>query len=244
MKLKLLLSLSICLTFAYIPINAQVEISDSNVSESLIQENDKLIVMDFYATWCGPCVKMVPIMEKLTNDYAGRVLFYKMDIDKNTIDEQLGIESIPTYYIIKNGITLEKFEGSRSEQEMKNIINRHLKIDYDNMNVTHNHRDDEFTDSYLSNFENNSSQLNNIAWHAYLEHNEVDVLLKALEVIEKSLSMNQNFYNLDTHAAILYKLGRYEPALKQAKSAIDMAKKDGFDYSGTSELLYKIIDKM
>ena len=78
----------------------------------------------------------------------------------------------------------------------------------------------------------------------YLEHNEVEVLLKALEVVEKSLSMNQNFFNLDTHAALLYKLGRYEPALKQAKSAIDSAKKDGYDYSGTSELLYKIIDKM
>ena len=232
------------LSIITISLNAQTEISDENISDKLIQQNDKVIVMDFYATWCGPCVKMEPIMKRLENQYAGSVEFYKMDVDKNKADDQLEVTSIPTYYIIKNGKTLEKFEGARSEADMKKIIDKHLGKSNDLVNKTHYHRNDEFTDAYLAKYENNSTQLNNIAWHAYLDHNEVDILLKALEVAEKSVEMEKTSYNLDTHAALLYKLGRYDFALKQAKLSIDYAKSEGKDHSATTELMYKIIDKL
>jgi thioredoxin 1 len=92
---------------------AQTELNDNNAVDKLIVNNDRLIVLDFYATWCGPCKVMNPIMKQMVREY-DNVDFYKIDIDKSTIDDELEIESVPTYLFIKNSSNLEQIAGSMS----------------------------------------------------------------------------------------------------------------------------------
>lgn len=108
---------------------AQQEISDSNAHELLMAENDELIVIDFYATWCGPCKAMKPVYEDLEATYGSVVKFYKMDVDLNDYDDygvtqDFGIvqNAVPTILFIRNGKLLKMIEGYHSKDNMSDLI--------------------------------------------------------------------------------------------------------------------------
>lgn len=232
--------------------SAQIEINDDNAESKLLVNNDKLVILDFYATWCGPCKQMNPILKELEKKYNGRVDFYKIDVDKNQLDDLLSVSSIPTYLFIKNSNNLEQTEGAMTKQKMIQIIENHLSGESsttsnteEDYNATANHGNaDEFSNDNLNKIWNSSTMLNSFAWHVYENHNDVDELLQAIKIAERSIEMNRNYYNVDTHAALLYKTGNYIKALKKAKEAIDIAKEEERAYDSTTELIYQIIDKM
>jgi thioredoxin 1 len=88
-----------------------VEFTDSNFSE--LMATDKPVVIDFWATWCGPCRMVGPIIEELAGEYDGRVVIGKCDVDENTdLPEQFGIRNIPTVMFFKNGQLVDKQVGS------------------------------------------------------------------------------------------------------------------------------------
>ena len=96
-----------------------------------------------------------------------------------------------------------------------------------------------------------SEGLNSYAWDYYLEQPEDKIIpetdekmAKALEFVKRSISLNANYNNTDTYAALLYLSGQYTEALKKAKEAIDLAKESDTDYETTNELIQKIIEKM
>jgi thioredoxin 1 len=71
--------------------------------DSVIKENTSVLV-DFWATWCGPCRMVAPIMEQLAKDFDGRVVIVKVDVDEEPeLAERFGIQSIPTVILLKNG---------------------------------------------------------------------------------------------------------------------------------------------
>ena len=84
----------------------QTELTDENVEPKLLVNNDRLIVLDFYASWCEPCKLMGPIIMELEKKYKSQVDFYKIDVDKSQLDDALEISSIPTYLFIKNHLFL------------------------------------------------------------------------------------------------------------------------------------------
>ena len=86
----------------------------------------------------------------------------------------------------------------------------------------------------------NWSELNEMAWSFYQNVDDPKMLEKALGWAKKSVAMEANYYNTDTLAALYYKTGKKKQALKEAKKAIEMAKKSGDDYSGTEELIKQI----
>lgn len=238
---------------------AQTELDDSNAESKLLVNNDRLIVLDFYATWCGPCKMMDPIIKELEEKYGDRVDFYKIDIDKNKVDDALGITAVPTYFFIKNSSNLEHLEGAMSKEKMENLIKKHMDgeveevvvtstddyVEPSRYNVWEKHDDsDEFGQDVLDSIWYSWEKLNTLSWHAYLEHNNVKDLLKAIKAIERSIELDANSFNADTHAALLYKTGNYTKALKVAKKAIDYAKEEGENYDHTTELIEKIIDEM
>ena len=251
---KVLLLLLLCVA---IPSFAQTELTDENAESKLLVDNDRLIVLDFYATWCGPCKRMDPIIKELAAKYEDRVDFYKIDVDKSKVDDALGISAMPTYLFIYNSANLEQIEGAMSKSKMKGLIDKHMGGDsgttvststtsdesfYD---ATAKHGDsDEFSQTTLDKIWDSSTKLNSLAWHTYKEHGDVDALLKAIKVIERSVELEATYYNVDTHAALLYKTGNYTKALKTAKKAVDIAKEEGLSYGSTTELIEKIIDKM
>ena len=227
--------------------NAQTELSDDDAESKLLVNDDKLIVLDFYATWCGPCKRMDSIIKELTNEYSGEVNFYKIDVDKSQVDDALGIAAMPTYLFIKNSENLEQIEGAMSKTRMKGLIDKHLG---DGTSTSIVNDEFDYNDSFEFNQEtvdkiwDSSSKLNSFAWKAYLESDNVKELLLAMKAVERSIELETNYYNTDTHAALLYKTGNYSKALKKAKEAIDIAKNEGLAYSTTTELIEKIIDEM
>jgi thiol-disulfide isomerase/thioredoxin len=82
--------------------------------------------------------------------------------------------------------------------------------------------------------------LNGFAWTFYENISDKSMLKKAAKWAKKSMSLDKNYYNTDTYASLLYKLGKYDDALKYAKEALELAKKSNENYSGTEELIKKI----
>lgn len=244
---KVLLLLMLCIA---IPSFAQTELSDDDAESKLLVNNDRLIVLDFYATWCGPCKRMDPIMKELDKKYKDRVDFYKIDVDKSQVDDALGIAAMPTYLFIKNSSNLEQIEGAMSKVRMEGLIKKYMKAETEETVIETTETDEDsfdvndFSQANLDKIWDSSSKLNSLAWNAYKNHNDIKVLLKAIKAVERSIELEKNYYNVDTHAALLYKTGNYGKALKRAKEAIDIAKEEDLSYKSTSELIEKIIDAM
>ena len=87
-----------------------------------------LVLVDFWAEWCGPCKTLTPLLEKRTvATYAPRVSLVKIDVDKNqTLASQFRIQSIPTVYAFLNGQPVDGFQGALGERELKAFIDRLL----------------------------------------------------------------------------------------------------------------------
>ncbi|MBU6325026.1 MAG: thioredoxin [Bacteroidetes bacterium] len=87
------------------------EITDKNFSE-LVLNSDKPVLVDFWAVWCGPCRMIAPVVEELSNDFDGKAVIGKMDVDANpNTAMQYGIRSIPTLLIFKGGQVVDKVVG-------------------------------------------------------------------------------------------------------------------------------------
>jgi thioredoxin 1 len=92
-----------------------------------IINNDKPVLVDFWATWCGPCVAMAPILKEVAEKVGESAKIIKIDVDKN---EQLAsryqIQSVPTMILFKNGQILWRESGMKSVQQLITVINQHL----------------------------------------------------------------------------------------------------------------------
>jgi thioredoxin 1 len=96
-----------------------VELTDSNFSE-VVMNSDKPVVVDFWAAWCGPCRMVGPLIDEMHNEYAGKAVIGKVDVDQNpNISGQFGIRSIPTILFIKNGQVVDKVVGAVPKGTLK-----------------------------------------------------------------------------------------------------------------------------
>lgn len=96
--------------------------------DSLTFIGDKPAIVDFYASWCGPCKKLSPIMEKLSKKYDDKVYFYKIDVDKSSdLANALNIRAIPTLIFFKDSSSSAIImEGFMSETELEHHISSYL----------------------------------------------------------------------------------------------------------------------
>lgn len=102
------------------------EFTDDNFTEKAAEEG-VVAVVDFWAEWCGPCRMISPIIEQLSDEYKGKVLVGKVDVDANPkISMEYGIRSIPTVLILKDGQIFDKQVGATSKKVLTDKIERAL----------------------------------------------------------------------------------------------------------------------
>ncbi|MBQ7946892.1 MAG: thioredoxin [Bacteroidaceae bacterium] len=78
------------------------------------------IVLDFSASWCGPCKQLAPIIDELSNEYEGRIAVAKCDIEEACdLTAEYGIRNVPTVIFIKDGKVVDKFVGSKSKADVQ-----------------------------------------------------------------------------------------------------------------------------
>ncbi len=103
------------------------EILDNNWKELI--ENNTLVVVDFWAEWCGPCRMVAPIIEELAEEYKDKALIGKVNVDNNPqLTMQFGIRNIPTLVFIKNGELAGKHVGIIRKPELQKKIDELLQI--------------------------------------------------------------------------------------------------------------------
>jgi putative thioredoxin len=105
-----------------------VEINEQNFQKVLVEESAKrLVVIDFWADWCAPCKALMPILEKLVNEYDGKFLLAKVNADEQQqIASQFGIRSLPTVIFMKEGQPIDAFQGAESEAGIRAKLEQHL----------------------------------------------------------------------------------------------------------------------
>ncbi len=102
------------------------EVTDATL-ESDVVKSDLPVLVDFWAPWCGPCRMVAPIVDELSDEYLGKVNFFKMNTDENpAVPSKFGIRSIPTLLIFKDGELKGSIVGFRPKSELKKRLDEAL----------------------------------------------------------------------------------------------------------------------
>lgn len=99
-----------------------LEINNDNF-QAEVASSDELVLLDFYATWCGPCKAMTPIIDELAEKYSGRVKVGKVDADQAPeLAAQYGVQGLPTFMLFKGGEKVDVLVGAQSQALLEKRI--------------------------------------------------------------------------------------------------------------------------
>jgi thioredoxin 1 len=96
-----------------------VEITDANFEDTVLA-SDKPVLIDFWAVWCGPCRAVAPIVEEIANEFDGKAVIGKLDVDANRETAvKYGIQAIPTLLLVKDGEIADRIVGAVDKNSIK-----------------------------------------------------------------------------------------------------------------------------
>lgn len=104
-----------------------MEVTITNENFASLKAGNLPLVVDFWATWCGPCRMVAPIITKLAEKYDGKVVIGKCDVEENEeLASEFGIRNIPTILLFKDGDVIEKIVGAQTEAKLDEMIQKLL----------------------------------------------------------------------------------------------------------------------
>jgi thioredoxin 1 len=92
-----------------------------------VENTRGVVVVDFFATWCGPCKMLAPVFERVSNEIGDKAKFFKLNIDENSnIAQKYRIAAVPTMIIFKDGVPVENLPGFMPKENIANKVKAHL----------------------------------------------------------------------------------------------------------------------
>ena len=204
----------------------------ASFTEDVIEaSNHSLVIVDFWAPWCGPCKQLTPTLEKIVGEYNGNVLLCKVNVDENqAIAAQMGIQSIPAVFAFKDQKPIDGFMGNITEDELRKFFDKHAnsqdtKVEgqlQEAINLKQEKNFDQALTILESIIEDNSDNVDVISEIAdcYLQMGKFDFANEFLASLSPQILNNEK--------------------IRQLKSAIELSQSEPIDDANISNLQEKI----
>lgn len=113
------------------PVILPIDVTDQNFND-IVPKADKPVLLDFYATWCGPCKVLAPIITELAGEYDGKAIIAKVDVDKNPqLSAHFKVKSIPTIMFFNQGKFQERFSRLVPKPNLQEILDMYIAGNYE-----------------------------------------------------------------------------------------------------------------